>query len=525
MKKINLLTRTLLLFALIVVSTSVWAQTILFHETFGDNSDGARVWNDSYSVKSGIAAIYEQAEYSLTNVKQGKNTTGSTKSGLNQTTKGTDAVFIVGPLNVKGYNGLTLKYQWNAASIKGTYSTSASYSSSLGGTYTTIETFGNTAGATAKGATSFVECEYTIPAAACTSSLYVKIVFNTSNVGAIIDEIDLSCSEPVLPVTEDNIPVCTMSIATCDYSKPTWTHKEISAYTLGNGATEIPTKTYGEDTYALIKLPAGKTYNITVPAGVAVTKIAITGKSASDDGTSITVGEKTSLIKSTISTAYYPIATPSAGASVSFSTVSKEFGLESIVLYTNDGITLTTTANMDGWRSFYDATQDYEVDANTSIYVAAKSANSGEVELTKKDGITKIPHGEAVILKTTAGDHKMTLTKTTGAATLGANVLAYAVSAAVDGYRLGYKSGTGVAFYKYTATAPASGVVYIDKANVNTGAGAHEFLALSFGDTTGINAVEAKKAENGVYYNLAGQQVAQPTKGLYIVNGKKVIIK
>lgn len=27
------------------------------------------------------------------------------------------------------------------------------------------------------------------------------------------------------------------------------------------------------------------------------------------------------------------------------------------------------------------------------------------------------------------------------------------------------------------------------------------------------------------YYNLNGQRVAQPTKGVYIVNGKKIIIK
>jgi len=27
-----------------------------------------------------------------------------------------------------------------------------------------------------------------------------------------------------------------------------------------------------------------------------------------------------------------------------------------------------------------------------------------------------------------------------------------------------------------------------------------------------------------IYYNLAGQRVDQPTKGLYIVNGKKVIL-
>ena len=45
-------------------------------------------------------------------------------------------------------------------------------------------------------------------------------------------------------------------------------------------------------------------------------------------------------------------------------------------------------------------------------------------------------------------------------------------------------------------------------------------------DPTGINKVTAKKAEeNGAYFNLAGQRVAQPKKGLYIVNGKKVVIK
>ena len=31
--------------------------------------------------------------------------------------------------------------------------------------------------------------------------------------------------------------------------------------------------------------------------------------------------------------------------------------------------------------------------------------------------------------------------------------------------------------------------------------------------------------KDNVYYNLQGVRVAQPTKGLYIVNGKKVMIK
>ena len=46
-------------------------------------------------------------------------------------------------------------------------------------------------------------------------------------------------------------------------------------------------------------------------------------------------------------------------------------------------------------------------------------------------------------------------------------------------------------------------------------------------DATGIANV-AKSQEltaNSQYFNLAGQRVAQPTQGLYIVNGKKVIVK
>ena len=45
------------------------------------------------------------------------------------------------------------------------------------------------------------------------------------------------------------------------------------------------------------------------------------------------------------------------------------------------------------------------------------------------------------------------------------------------------------------------------------------------GQTTGIQNVNTSTLNNAEYYNLAGQRVVQPTKGLYIVNGKKVIIK
>ena len=45
-------------------------------------------------------------------------------------------------------------------------------------------------------------------------------------------------------------------------------------------------------------------------------------------------------------------------------------------------------------------------------------------------------------------------------------------------------------------------------------------------NATAISTVKAEKTvAAGEYFNLAGQRVAQPTQGLYIVNGKKVIVK
>ncbi len=81
-----------------------------------------------------------------------------------------------------------------------------------------------------------------------------------------------------------------------------------------------------------------------------------------------------------------------------------------------------------------------------------------------------------------------------------------------------------VGFYKWTGTALASGKVYLPASEIP--AGAREFLGFD-DETTGIANInsEAKSLFSCDFYNLSGQRVAQPTKGLYIVNGKKVIIK
>jgi len=50
-------------------------------------------------------------------------------------------------------------------------------------------------------------------------------------------------------------------------------------------------------------------------------------------------------------------------------------------------------------------------------------------------------------------------------------------------------------------------------------------LTCTFDDVTGISTVNHDAKANGQYFNLAGQRVAQPVKGLYIVNGRKVVMK
>lgn len=52
-------------------------------------------------------------------------------------------------------------------------------------------------------------------------------------------------------------------------------------------------------------------------------------------------------------------------------------------------------------------------------------------------------------------------------------------------------------------------------------------LEFEDGGTTGIETIEDTKqnTEDGVYYDLQGRRVENPTRGVYIVNGKKVIIK
>lgn len=65
--------------------------------------------------------------------------------------------------------------------------------------------------------------------------------------------------------------------------------------------------------------------------------------------------------------------------------------------------------------------------------------------------------------------------------------------------------------------------------NLNVPSGAKLVLLFDDGETTGIEHIDAEEIasplNDDAYYNLNGQRVTKPTKGVYIHNGKKVIVK
>lgn len=82
-------------------------------------------------------------------------------------------------------------------------------------------------------------------------------------------------------------------------------------------------------------------------------------------------------------------------------------------------------------------------------------------------------------------------------------------------------NANGVNFYLVTETAAT--VKPFRAYLMASGAGARA-LNLDLGETTGIETVKKADVTTAVY-SLSGQRVAAPQKGLYIVNGKKVIVK
>lgn len=155
-----------------------------------------------------------------------------------------------------------------------------------------------------------------------------------------------------------------------------------------------------------------------------------------------------------------------------------------------------------------------------AYYVSAKGA---EATMTAIDA-QAIPANQGVILTSESGAAAtMVPAASETAATITGNQLGHSAGAAQtltagEGYILG--NGTeGTAFYPCKA-----GSLPINKAYL-LGNG-ESAIVMNFGNAvTGINTIAAPASAKAPIFDLSGRRVVKATKGLYIQNGKKVIVK
>lgn len=176
------------------------------------------------------------------------------------------------------------------------------------------------------------------------------------------------------------------------------------------------------------------------------------------------------------------------------------------------------------WATFY---------SNACNYIAPKGTRLFKVHLDDDASITMteiqdsvVAKGQGVVLKSTTGNISMSKTTLDSSGDYSRNsLMGTSVSIINPGnaYVLSSSSKYGVGFYKLSS----NGTIGINKAYLvydgSTG-GARSFFA--FDDvTTGIemNNVDNNKGNDKVY-DLQGRRVTKPTNGIYIVNGKKVIM-
>ena len=196
---------------------------------------------------------------------------------------------------------------------------------------------------------------------------------------------------------------------------------------------------------------------------------------------------------------------------------------------TTPAVTMNLTANAAGsayWMTFYNDNYSFEADPNTQVFKAELSGTTITLhEVTDKI----VDAGTAVVLKST-GNPVMTLT-TSPSGDSQANSLEGVSDPEgedTDGYFYVLNNGSkGVGFYKLADGKKLGyGKAYLSYDS--SSAPELDYLEFNYGNgnTTGVNEVRGQKEESrSQYYDLQGRRVAQPAKGLYIVNGKKVVIK
>ncbi len=161
---------------------------------------------------------------------------------------------------------------------------------------------------------------------------------------------------------------------------------------------------------------------------------------------------------------------------------------------------------------------DFSEVAGLTAYTAAKDGDV--VRLTQ---VSNVPANTGVVLEGAAGTYSIPAiaSSTTATGELTGNATDATAWDAESGYTYYVlaSTGSGVEFRPVSEGEIAAGKAFL---KVN-GSGVHSY-SVAFGDETGISET-VSDVKSSAIYDLSGRRVVKPTRGLYIVNGKKIMVK
>ena len=305
----------------------------------------------------------------------------------------------------------------------------------------------------------------------------------------------------------------------------------------GNAATCVYEENYaaGESPELLINKTGGS-FSATIPLDNIEGDLTLTFKvnnplTVSTTTKNVTLSGNTTAAKGDNTVTITGVTASMTALNITFSnSTSSNVRIDNIVLsYSNTIRTEKVVVTAAEYATYYSAANALDF-SGTGITVYTATDNETSVSLNEVTS-GKVPAGTAVVLYKEGADGTPVNVPvaTSAAAVEGTNDLHVVGEGGLTGedniYVLAKKNGK-VGFYLWDKTATLNeGKIYLQgKATY----GAREFLGFDDNGTTSINEELGMKNDefaNAPVFNLNGQRVSQPTKGLYIVDGRKVVIR
>lgn len=191
------------------------------------------------------------------------------------------------------------------------------------------------------------------------------------------------------------------------------------------------------------------------------------------------------------------------------------------IIIKQEAVTISVS---DAGYATYATTNNIVVPKSNDVEVMTVKVNddNSTITLNKVEAGTVIPANTGILVKAAPGDYNFVVTSDEGKELENNSLVA--AKEAVTSYGSKYFALTkigdkvGFALVENGVVIPA-GKAYLE---VPTSTLA-KFFGLD-GEATGINSVKTAKAD-GAYYTLEGVKTTKPVKGLYIHNGKKIVVK